>query len=235
MSLTHQKDRYLLICAGGTGWALPESYKMTSTRSLVWMSLTKKSETVCGEVGLRARHPLVGPVLTAWHHGARLEFAIMHQNWQVCPWRSVLFTNESRFTLNTCDRCERVWRSCGEHYAPWNIVQRDRSGGGSVMVWGGISMEGCTDLYSLDNGTLTAWVPPGAQKCSPSLCKSMQAVPGGWNNWYHWMAPTLTWPKSNRTPLGNYVWGCTSDCPGAQWSPGPDLGGNTPGHHTLSL
>ncbi len=40
-------------------------------------------------------------------------------------------------------------------------------------------MEGCTDLYSLDNGTLTAWVPPGAQKCSPSLCKSMQAVPGG--------------------------------------------------------
>ncbi len=107
------------------------------------------------EVGLRARHPLVGPVLTAWHHGARLEFAIIHQNWQVCPWRSVLFTNETRFTLSTCERCERVWRSCGECYAACNIVQHDRSGGGSVMVWGGISMEGCTDLYSLDNGTLT--------------------------------------------------------------------------------
>ncbi|KAI4904836.1 hypothetical protein NFI96_002911 [Prochilodus magdalenae] len=24
------------------------------------------------------------------------------------------------------------------------------------MVWGGISLEGCTDLYRLDNGTLTA-------------------------------------------------------------------------------
>ncbi len=28
--------------------------------------------------------------------------------------------------------------------------------GGSVMVWGAISMEGCTDLYRLSNGTLTA-------------------------------------------------------------------------------
>ncbi len=28
--------------------------------------------------------------------------------------------------------------------------------GGSVMVWGGIYMEGHTDLYRLENGTLTA-------------------------------------------------------------------------------
>lgn len=39
---------------------------------------------------------------------------------------------------------------------------------------------------------------------------------------------------SNRTPLGHYVsvqptpTGCTSDCPGAQCCPGPDLGGNIP-------
>ncbi len=51
------------------------------------------------EGGLRARRPLVGPVLTAWHRGARLAFAIEHQNWQVCHWRPVFFTDESRFTL----------------------------------------------------------------------------------------------------------------------------------------
>ncbi|MCJ8746846.1 hypothetical protein PDJAM_G00146480 [Pangasius djambal] len=67
------------------------------------------------EGGLRARHPLVDRVLTARHRGARLAFAIEHQNWQ-----------------------------------------HDRFGGGSVMVWGGISMEEHTDLYRLDNGTLTA-------------------------------------------------------------------------------
>ena len=36
----------------------------------------------------------------------------------------------------------------------------DRFGGGSVMVWGGISMEGRTDLYRLENGSLTAWWNP---------------------------------------------------------------------------
>ncbi|KAI4896799.1 hypothetical protein NFI96_026708 [Prochilodus magdalenae] len=42
---------------------------------------------------------------------------------------------------------------------PWRMLcclQHDRFGGGSVMVWGGISLEGRTDLYKLDNGTLTA-------------------------------------------------------------------------------
>ncbi|KAI4899957.1 hypothetical protein NFI96_006267 [Prochilodus magdalenae] len=32
----------------------------------------------------------------------------------------------------------------------------DWFGGGSVMVWGGISLEGRRDLYRLDSGTLTA-------------------------------------------------------------------------------
>ncbi len=92
----------------------------------------------------------------ARHCGARLAFAIEHQNWQVRHWHPVLFTDESRFTLSTCDRRERVWRTRGECYAACNIVHHDRFGGGSVMVWGGISMEGRIDLYLLDNGTLTA-------------------------------------------------------------------------------
>ena len=50
----------------------------------------------------------------------------------------------------------RARRSQGERYAACNIVQHDRFGGGSVMVWGGISMEGRTDLYRLENGSLTA-------------------------------------------------------------------------------
>uniref|UniRef100_A0A6Q2XCV3 Cyclin-dependent kinase 20 n=1 Tax=Esox lucius TaxID=8010 RepID=A0A6Q2XCV3_ESOLU len=48
------------------------------------------------------------------------------------------------------------WGRRGERYAAWNIIQHDRFGGGSVMVWGGISLEGRTDLHMLANGTLTA-------------------------------------------------------------------------------
>ncbi len=52
-----------------------------------------------------------------------------------------------KFTLSTWDRRESVWRSCGECY---HIVQHDLFGGGSVVVWGGLSMEGRTDIYRLD-------------------------------------------------------------------------------------
>ncbi|KAI4895386.1 hypothetical protein NFI96_005508 [Prochilodus magdalenae] len=36
------------------------------------------------------------------------------------------------------------------------LTLHDWFGGGSVMVWGGIPLEGRTDLYRLDNATLTA-------------------------------------------------------------------------------
>ncbi|KAI3368431.1 hypothetical protein L3Q82_025444, partial [Scortum barcoo] len=60
----------------------------------------------------------------------------------------VLFTDESRFTLSTCDRRDRVWRRRGECSAACNILQHDRFGSGSVMVWGGISLGGRTALHA---------------------------------------------------------------------------------------
>ena len=80
---------------------------------------------------MRGRRPLVGRVLTAQHLAARWAFARERQNWQVHHWRPIPLTDESRFTLKTCDRCERVWRRCGERNAvgqwwsgdadPWRV------------------------------------------------------------------------------------------------------------------
>ena len=50
----------------------------------------------------------------------------------------------------------RVWRPPGEWYEDYNIVETDRYGGGSMMVWGGISYECRTDLTVINGGTLTA-------------------------------------------------------------------------------
>lgn len=66
---------------------------------------------------------------------------------------------------------------------------------------------------------------------------SMQYVPGGWINWYNWLALTLTWPKSNRTYLSHVSIhptppGSTSTCPGApQGQGGGDTGGHQPSSH----
>ncbi len=82
------------------------------------------------------RGPARGPILTWEHRRARLDFAQHHhQHWQLRYWRPILSTDDSRFHVSTCDRRVRVWRRAGERYAESNIVEYDRYGGGSVMVW----------------------------------------------------------------------------------------------------
>ena len=98
------------------------------------MFLTKLSETD----SMRLKW---GPNVLQWNSGhCQLAFVRGHENWQVHHWLTVLFINESRFTLSTCDRHERVWGQLGEGYVACNITQHDRFGGGSVIAWGGISM-----------------------------------------------------------------------------------------------
>ncbi|RZC42585.1 HTH 28 domain containing protein, partial [Asbolus verrucosus] len=51
---------------------------------------------------------------------------------------------------------QRVWRRPGERFAQCNIVPRVSFGGGSIMVWGGISMEARTELVVVNGGAITA-------------------------------------------------------------------------------
>ena len=56
----------------------------------------------------------------------------------------------------TTDMRVRVWRMRNERFAEVCIAEHDRYGGGSVMVWAGISAQGKTDLHVIDNGTRMA-------------------------------------------------------------------------------
>ena len=86
--------------------------------------------------GLRARRPYVGVPLSQRHRQARLAWTRQHRRWTNQQWATVLFTDESRFLLDMLDRRRRVWRHRGERYANCAIVEHDRYGGGSLMVWG---------------------------------------------------------------------------------------------------
>ena len=86
----------------------------------------------------------------------RLAWARDHVTWTQNDWAPVLFTDESRFCVDFTDRLARVWRMPNEHFAPVCVAEHDRFGGGSVMVWAGISAQGKTYLHVIDNGTLMA-------------------------------------------------------------------------------
>lgn len=106
------------------------------------------------EVNLRARRPLFGLMLTDVRRRRRRDWAQNHQNWTLRQWSNVMFSDESRFCLSHADGRVRVWRRVGERYSDAAVLQRDRWGGGSLMVWAGITAAGRTELIHV-NGNLT--------------------------------------------------------------------------------
>lgn len=92
--------------------------------------------------------------LSVIHMRNRLEWAREHLEWNDEQWRSVLWTDESRFTLDFNDGRIRVRRRKNERFADCCIKKHDRHGCGSVMIWCGIWWEGRTAPVIID-GSLT--------------------------------------------------------------------------------
>jgi hypothetical protein len=93
------------------------------------------------EFGLRARRLYIRFHLTRPRRAHRMAWLAAHgpRQFPMMQWRLVFFTDESRFTLLRPDGRRRVYQRCWECFADACVLERDRFGGGSVMVWGGIS------------------------------------------------------------------------------------------------
>ena len=106
---------------------------------------------------IRPRRSYVGQVLTARHRAARLQWAQRHFRLERQQWARVLFPDESRFNLSHHDGRIRVFRRRGERFADNCLIERDRFGGGSVMIWRGIMDRRKTNLIVVQ-GDLNAQV-----------------------------------------------------------------------------
>lgn len=153
---TRAQDRYILnqhlrnrfLTATRTAAATPGTHNNRISAQTVRNRLA--------ENGLRGRRPYVGSVLLPRHRQLRRAWAQGHLNWTRLNWRTILFTDESRFSLTRGDGRVRVYRRRNERYADCCVLERDRfGGGGSVMVWGGIANGYRTPLVVID-GNLTA-------------------------------------------------------------------------------
>ena len=104
--------------------------------------------------GIRPRRRAIRPVLQQRHRVARFAWCRRHIHFTQQDWARILFTDESRFHLDSSDGRSRVYRRVGERFHDSCVIERRPFGGGSVMVWGAISSRGRTALVVVD-GTLT--------------------------------------------------------------------------------
>ncbi len=88
---------------------------------------------------LHCYQPYRGLILLHRHRQARLLWARNDGHLRPRRWRDVIFSDESRFNVSVTDRRHCIYRRRGERVAQACVLERDRYGGGGVMVWGAIS------------------------------------------------------------------------------------------------
>ncbi|GFS77098.1 transposable element Tcb2 transposase [Trichonephila clavipes] len=135
---TPNEDRYLVLTARrhrNMNSTLLQQHLRSATGTTV------STQTVRNRfhgVGLYARRPMVCVRLTSRHRCDHREWATEHVNWRRNEWSNVFFSDESHFSVHLDNRRIFIWRNRG------------------MLVYGGISIDGRTDLYIIRDGPLTA-------------------------------------------------------------------------------
>ena len=155
-STNEVQDRFLMVQAQRHRFDNATTFRRDFQNATGVRISTQTIRNRLHDAGLRSRRPAIRVPLTV-HVQMPLAWARDHVTWTQNDWAPVLFTDESRFCVDFTDRRARLWRIPNdERFAPVCVAEHDRFGGGSVMVWAGISAQGKPDLHVIDNGTLTA-------------------------------------------------------------------------------
>ncbi|GFW71878.1 transposable element Tcb2 transposase [Trichonephila clavipes] len=97
-----------------------DKFRATAVRRNVVNHQTRR----LNHAGLYARRPAVCIPLTSAHKRAHLNWSLKHQHWSVGEWANGMFSDESRFSLNSDSRFVTIWRERGARFEPRNITER---------------------------------------------------------------------------------------------------------------
>ncbi|GFW49177.1 transposable element Tcb2 transposase [Trichonephila clavipes] len=153
---TPNEDRYLVLTARrrrNMNATLLQQHLHSATGTTVY---TQTVRNRLHSVGLYARRPMVCVRLTSRHRRDRRDRATEHVNWRRNEWSNVLFSDESRFSVHPDNRRIFIWRDQDSRNNPAFVLESVIFGGGAVLVYGGISIDGRTDIYIIRDGPLTA-------------------------------------------------------------------------------
>ncbi|GBM62216.1 Transposable element Tcb2 transposase [Araneus ventricosus] len=149
------EDRYLSFIArrnrGATASQLSRDLDVATGSRVSRVTASKRFH----ETGLFARRPAVCVPLTSTNRRVRLTWCREQRVWSMDQWATVLFTDESLFSLNTDSRRTFIWREPGTRYLLSNVREIDHYGGGVLVGWAGIMLDGRTPLLVFERGTVT--------------------------------------------------------------------------------
>lgn len=151
---TQRQDRFIAVSAVRNRTVTANQLR---TQLLTATNINVSVQTIRNrlhEVHIRSRRPAIRTPLTVEHRAARLAWCRHHVTWTREQWAKVLFSDESRFTMSFNDGRIHVWRRRGERFNDACVREHDHYGGGSTMVWGGISLNHRTRLHRVQ-GNLT--------------------------------------------------------------------------------
>ena len=115
---------------------------------------TSSTQRRLREAGLHGRKARKKLHLTVAHRRARLCFARDHKYWTAEQWSKVIFSDESRFLLFRSDGRAYIWRALDEEFHDECLQARVKHGGGGIMVWGALTLEGSGTLRKLKDGSM---------------------------------------------------------------------------------
>ncbi|GBN27510.1 Transposable element Tcb1 transposase [Araneus ventricosus] len=144
---TPNEDRYLAVTAKRNRRSTASDLSRQPSSAT---GTTVSRQTVyrrLGHIGLYARRPVRCVPLTATHCRLRLAWSSEHALWTPQQWSCMMFSDESRFSLQSDSRRTFIWRAPGTRYHQENTIERHRYGGAGWLVWGGIILGSRTDLH----------------------------------------------------------------------------------------
>lgn len=153
---SEREDRYIVISSRRN-----TSLSATALQNRLFLAtgIRVSGQTVRNRLhssGLRSRVRCRVPALTAEHKRRRMQWALAHRHWSVEDWGKCIMTDETRVRLHSNDGRVRTWRRRGERFLEANVSNVHAYGGGSISLWGGISVNHEIPLVVLGNNMMTA-------------------------------------------------------------------------------
>ncbi|GFV45897.1 transposable element Tcb2 transposase [Trichonephila clavipes] len=149
------EDRFIALSARRRRTSVPQlvaDHSIASGRRISASMVRRRFHNSC----LYARRPVVCVPFNRRQRRARSSWTREHVSCTRERWVSVLFTDESRFTLESDSGCLLIWRERSTRYHQSYTVERHSYRGGGIMIWAGISFGDRNDLHMFQGGTLTS-------------------------------------------------------------------------------